>query len=243
MYVSWRPRARRLLPWVWLALASLIALGCGASSSTDADAGDASPTGANAGAATAEAQTSAGPVYSWPESAQLSATLVVADHGEIVIELYPDLAPETVANFAKLAREGFYDGTTFHRVIPGFMIQGGDPLSRDDNLNNDGQGGPDYRIDDEINGAPHLPGTVSMANDGRPDTGGSQFFIVTGDARQLDTKHTVFGRVRSGSDVVDSISRVETDRFGRWGPAMRPLENVVVERVTISESGDLAGGG
>jgi len=166
--------------------------------------------------------------------------LQIAGLGEIVIELYPELAPETVANFEKLAREGFYDGTTFHRVIPDFMIQGGDPWSRDDKPTNDGQGGPDYTIDDEINGAPHLPGVVSMANTGRPNSGGSQFFILTGDAPQLDSKHTVFGRVRSGSEVVEAINAVETDTFGRWGPKARPIENVVLEAVTIRVPGELA---
>ena len=141
--------------------------------------------------------------------------------GTIEIELFDDDAPKTVANFTKLAGDGFYDGLTFHRVIPDFMIQAGCPQG-------DGTGGPGYSFEDEFNQHPVARGYLAMANAG-PNTNGSQFFIVTIDAAPwLDGKHTVFGRVASGQDVADRISEVERD--GRD----RPLEPVLIESVTIS---------
>jgi cyclophilin family peptidyl-prolyl cis-trans isomerase len=128
--------------------------------------------------------------------------------GPIEVELFPDEAPKTVENFATLAGKGFYDGLTFHRVIPDFMIQGGDPKG-------DGTGGPGYQFEDEPNDHTVVRGVLAMANAG-PDTNGSQFFIVTADdAFWLNGKHTVFGRVTSGMDVVDRISEVERDRNDR----------------------------
>jgi len=158
-----------------------------------------------------------------------TAVLVVKDRGEIHIELLPEKAPKTVENFLKLAREGFYDGTTFHRVIPGFMIQGGDPLSRDDDPRNDGTGGPGYTIPAEFNDTPHERGVVSMARSSDPDSAGSQFFIVHQAASHLDGKYTAFGRVTSGMDVVDAIA--ETER----GARDRPVEDVVVAEVRVGE--------
>jgi cyclophilin family peptidyl-prolyl cis-trans isomerase len=122
------------------------------------------------------------------------------NHGAIELELYPDDAPKTVENFVKLAREGFYDGVIFHRVIPDFMIQGGDPTGT-------GTGGPGYQFEDEFNDHKVVRGALAMANAG-PNTNGSQFFIVTTqEASWLDGKHTVFGSVTSGMDVVDKSSR------------------------------------
>ena len=141
--------------------------------------------------------------------------------GAIELELYPDEAPKTVANFEKLASDGFYDGLTFHRVIPDFMIQGGCPLGT-------GSGGPGYTFEDEFNAHKVDRGALAMANAG-PNTNGSQFFIVTAEATpHLDGKHTVFGRVTAGQDVVDRISEVARD--GRD----RPLEPVTIESVEIS---------
>ena len=140
--------------------------------------------------------------------------------GAIELELFPEDAPKTVANFTKLAQEGFYDGIRFHRVIPDFMIQCGCPRG-------DGTGGPGYAFEDEIN--PHLleRGALAMANAG-PNTNGSQFFVVTAEACPwLDGKHTVFGRVTSGQDVADRISQVGRD--GRD----QPLEPVVIESVDL----------
>ena len=150
-----------------------------------------------------------------------TATLHTSE-GAIGIDLFPDDAPKTVDNFTRLAREGFYDGLAFHRVIPDFMIQGGCPRG-------DGTGGPGYQFEDEFNDHPVARGALAMANAG-PGTNGSQFFIVTADACPwLDGKHTVFGQVSSGQDVVDRISQVERD--GRD----RPLSAVTLERVELAD--------
>src|SRR5919108_2801842 len=144
------------------------------------------------------------------------------NHGEIGVELFEEDAPKTVANFEKLSQDGFYDGVTFHRVIPDFMIQGGCPRG-------DGTGGPGYEFEDEPNDHAVVRGALAMANRG-PDTNGSQFFIVTTDAAPwLDGKHTVFGRVREGMDVVEEISDVPRDARDR------PREPVTIERVELSE--------
>jgi cyclophilin family peptidyl-prolyl cis-trans isomerase len=143
------------------------------------------------------------------------------NHGAIALELFDDDAPKTVDNFVKLSRERFYDGITFHRVIPDFMIQGGCPRG-------DGTGGPGYEFEDEPNDRRVVRGALAMANRG-PDTNGSQFFIVTADAAPwLDGKHTVFGHVTDGMDVVDEISEVSRDAGDR------PRESVTIERVELS---------
>ena len=143
------------------------------------------------------------------------------NHGAIEFELYPNEAPKTVENFTKLARDGFYDGVIFHRVIPDFMIQGGDPTGT-------GEGGPGYSFEDEFNDHPVVRGALAMANAG-PNTNGSQFFIVTADATPwLDGKHTAFGRVADGMDTVFAISGV--DRDGRD----KPTRDVTLDRVTVS---------
>jgi len=147
--------------------------------------------------------------------------------GDISIEFNPN-TPKTVENFVKLAKAGFYDGTKFHRVIKGFMSQGGDPLSKDDSqMARWGTGGPGYQFADEIaEGNRNAPGTIAMANAG-PDTNGSQFFINAADNSFLDTKHTVFGRIAAGADVAAAINGVET------GESDRPLEPVVIESITL----------
>jgi len=143
------------------------------------------------------------------------------NQGTIELELHDGEAPATVENFKKLAGDGFYDGVIFHRVIPDFMIQGGDPTGT-------GSGGPGYQFNDEFNNHKVERGALAMANAG-PNTNGSQFFIVTADACPwLDGKHTVFGRVTSGMDVVDAISTVET------GPGDKPREDVRIESVTLA---------
>mgnify|MGYP002624883031 CR=1 FL=1 len=156
------------------------------------------------------------------------AVISVEGMGEIAIELLAGKAPNTVENFKKLVREGFYDGTTFHRVIPGFMIQGGDPNTKDRDPRNDGRGGPGYTIPAEFNDTKHVRGVVAMARKGSPDSGGSQFFIVVDDAPHLDGKYTAFGRVISGIEVADQIVALPRDKFGRHGPRDRPLEDVPV---------------
>ncbi len=157
----------------------------------------------------------------------MTKAVLKTSRGDIALELFSADAPNTVNNFMALAKRDFYDGATFHRVIPDFMIQGGDPLSKDDNPANDGTGGPGYFFDDEINQHKIVRGALAMANAG-PDTNGSQFFIVTADATPwLDGKHTVFGRVTEGYEVVDAISAVARDARDR------PLENVVIEDVVV----------
>jgi cyclophilin family peptidyl-prolyl cis-trans isomerase len=171
------------------------------------------------------------------------AALRVKDLGTIRIELLPEAAPKTVAQFEQLAGEGYYDGTTFHRVIPDFMIQGGCPNTRDADPRNDGQGGGDHALEDEFNDLPHRRGIVSMANRGSRNSGGTQFFIVQRDSPHLDGKHTVFGRVIEGMQVVDAITRLEIDKFGRYGPPDRPYPvSAVVESIRM-EPGTTAGGG
>jgi len=150
----------------------------------------------------------------------MSAATLHTNHGPIEVEFHDGDAPKTVENFRKLAGDGFYNGVIFHRVIPDFMIQGGDPTGT-------GMGGPDYTFEDEVNDHPVARGALAMANAG-PNTNGSQFFIVTADACPwLDGKHTVFGRVTSGMDVADTISNVETSAGDR------PSEDVVIERVDL----------
>jgi cyclophilin family peptidyl-prolyl cis-trans isomerase len=140
--------------------------------------------------------------------------------GTIELELFGDDAPKTVENFTKLAREGFYDGVVFHRIIPDFMIQGGDPTGT-------GSGGPGYQFEDEFNDNKIVRGALAMANAG-PNTNGSQFFIVTAESCPwLDGKHTVFGQVSSGMDVVDAIEQVDT------GPGDRPKDDVRIESVAV----------
>ncbi len=159
------------------------------------------------------------------------AVIRVKNFGEIRILFLPDKAPGHVENFRKLAREGFYNGTAFHRVIPNFMVQGGDPLSKDDNPLNDGTGGPGYTIKAEFNEVPHKRGIVSMARSRDPDSAGSQFFIVVADSDHLDGKYTVFGEVTSGMEVVDQIVATPKDRRNR------PIENVVIESITLESKG------
>ena len=151
----------------------------------------------------------------------MNATLHTS-HGTIELELFPDDAPKTVENFTKLARDGFYEGVIFHRVIPDFMIQGGDPTGT-------GSGGPGYSFEDEINDHKVERGALAMANAG-PNTNGSQFFIVTTEsAPWLDGKHTVFGRVTNGMDVADRISQLPRDAGDR------PREDVAIERIVLAD--------
>lgn len=138
--------------------------------------------------------------------------IIKTKFGDIEIEFYPDLAPRHVENFIKLAKDGFYNGTIFHRVIPGFMIQGGDPNTKD-TLKKEtyGQGGPGHNVKAEFNDIPHKRGIVSMARAADPDSAGSQFFIVVEDSRFLDRKYTVFGQVKKGIGVADKIVNLPRD--------------------------------
>ncbi len=155
--------------------------------------------------------------------------------GDIALELFLDKTPKTAGNFLKLSREGFFDGTKFHRVIQGFVIQGGDPNSKGDDKISYGRGGPGYTIEDEfVSGFSNVRGTISMANTGRPNSGGSQFFINLTDNTGLDfdkppevSQHPVFGKVVSGMDIVDKIAKVEVDQTGI------PVSAVTIKSVVI----------
>lgn len=158
----------------------------------------------------------------------MAIATIKTNQGDIKIELFVEYAPKTTANFIDLANDGFYDNTKFHRVIKGFMIQGGDPLSKDNSQKDYwGTGGPGYVFEDEIHeNNQNLKGTIAMANRG-PNTNGSQFFINTADNDFLNLKHTVFGKVTKGIDVIKKIEEVETE-----GPD-RPIEDVVVSTIII----------
>ena len=152
----------------------------------------------------------------------MSAATLHTNHGAIEVELFEGEAPKTVENFRKLAEDGFYDGVIFHRIIPDFMIQGGDPTGT-------GSGGPGYSFEDEFNDHPVVHGALAMANAG-PNTNGSQFFVVTAKACPwLDGKHTVFGQVLEGMDVVDEISTVARDAQDK------PRDPVTIDRVELSD--------
>lgn len=165
---------------------------------------------------------------------------ITTNYGVITVELYNDQMPVTTGNFVELAQSGFYDNTKFHRIIQGFMIQGGDPNTKSADSSTYGTGGPGYTIQDEFVAGAELSnvrGTISMANTGQPNSGGSQFFINLGDNSGLDfdkqpltSKHPVFGRIIEGMDVVDAIARVET------GERDIPVEPVVIESVEIVEA-------
>ncbi len=157
----------------------------------------------------------------------MAAANIETNHGKISFELLPDLAPETVRNFEKLTKDGFYDGTLFHRVIPGFMIQGGDPNTKTDNKGSWGMGGPGYNVKAEFSSRSHLRGIVSMARAQDPNSAGSQFFIVTSDSAFLDRQYTVFGQVKEGMDVADKIVNMNKDGNDC------PLEKVVMTKVTL----------
>src|SRR5712692_4934516 len=159
----------------------------------------------------------------------MAKATIETNFGKIVFELLPDLAPETVRNFTKLAKSSFYDGTLFHRVIPGFMIQGGDPNTKKPDKSKWGLGGPGYTIKAEFNSNSHLRGIVSMARATDPNSAGSQFFIVTTDSTFLDRQYTVFGHVQQGMNVADKIVNLPRDKTDC------PLQEAKILRVSISE--------
>ena len=159
----------------------------------------------------------------------MTDAIIKTSFGNIKFSLEPDLAPETVRNFSKLTKSGFYNGTLFHRVIPGFMIQGGDPNTKNSDKSMWGQGGPGYNLKAEFSSRSHLRGIVSMARAADPDSAGSQFFIVTSDSTFLDRQYTVFGEVIDGMEVADKI--VNLPRDGNDCPE----QEAKILEVTISE--------
>lgn len=213
---------------------------------TEKIAGQVSPSTGTRGLATPSRQTmpAASPATKVEESAksgeakhmdkdQKEVAVLKTSAGEMVVEFWPDVAPKTVENFKKLAKEGFYDGTAFHRIIKGFMIQGGDPNTKD--LANDamyGTGGPGYKIPAEFNERPHVRGVLSMARSADPNSGGSQFFICLGVAKSLDRQYTAFGHLIKGLDVLDKIGETPVGR-GNGGEMSKPASRVALESVKI----------
>ncbi|MGH7994546.1 MAG: peptidylprolyl isomerase [Limisphaerales bacterium] len=158
---------------------------------------------------------------------------ITTTEGELVIEFWPEVAPNTVANFKKLVSQGFYDGTCFHRIIKGFMIQGGDPLTRDASRESHwGTGGPGHTIKAEFNDRSHQRGVISMARSSHPDSAGSQFFICDGDASFLDRQYTAFGRLIAGDDVLAKIANTPVGASGS-GERSKPQKRVGVVSVKI----------
>lgn len=182
---------------------------------------------------TSQAQTPAAPTPATPAK---EVAVIKTSKGEMTVEFWTDVAPKTVENFKKLAREGFYNGTAFHRIIKDFMIQGGDPLTKDQaNEGRFGTGDPGYKIKAEFNAKRHERGVLSMARSSDPDSAGSQFFICLGDSTKvgfLDGKYTGFGKVLKGEDVLMKIGDTPVVSGGR-GEVSKPTERVVVEIVTV----------
>lgn len=157
--------------------------------------------------------------------------VISTSEGDMVIRFWEDVAPKTVENFKKLAREGFYDGTAFHRIVKGFMIQGGDPLSRgDDEMV--GTGGPGYKIKAEFNRKPHVRGVISMARSQHPDSAGSQFFVCLAKADFLDGKYTCFGEVIKGDDILGKLGDIPTTRSNS-GENSKPTRRAGVNSIRI----------
>jgi peptidyl-prolyl cis-trans isomerase B (cyclophilin B) len=154
--------------------------------------------------------------------------VIKTSEGEMVAEFWPDVAPKTVENFKKLAKSGFYDGTAFHRIIKGFMIQGGDPLTKDESKQSRwGTGDPGYKIDAEFNQKSHERGVLSMARSQDPNSAGSQFFICHGAPKFLDGQYTAFGKLIKGDDVLEKIATTKTQ------PGDRPEKRMNVESIEI----------
>ena len=159
--------------------------------------------------------------------------VIKTSEGEMVVQFWTNAAPNTIENFKKLARQGFYDGTIFHRIIKGFMIQGGDPNSKDPAKEDSyGQGGPDYKIKAEFNDHSHDPGVISMARSADPDSAGSQFFICLAPIHRLDHQYTTFGKLIKGDDVLEKIGNTPVGRNSQ-GETSKPTKRVVIESVKI----------
>src|ERR1043166_4890023 len=159
--------------------------------------------------------------------------VIKTSEGQMVVEFWPDVAPKTVENFKTLAKKGFYDGTCFHRVIKDFMIQGGDPNTKDAAKEGSwGTGDPGYKVKAEFNDRPHVRGVISAARSSDPNSAGCQFFIVHGDARFLDRQYTAFGKLIAGDDVLERIANVPTSSGG-GGEKSTPIDRIEVESVKI----------
>jgi peptidyl-prolyl cis-trans isomerase B (cyclophilin B) len=166
-------------------------------------------------------------------NASNEVAVIKTSEGEMVVQFWTDAAPKTIENFKKLAREGFYDGTTFHRIVKGFMIQGGDPNSKDPAKENSyGEGGPSYKIKAEFNDHSHQRGVISMARSSDPDSAGSQFFICLAPVPRLDHQYTTFGKLIKGADVLEKIGETPVTRNSS-GENSKPTKRVVIESIKI----------
>lgn len=166
------------------------------------------------------------------KTASVEQAVIKTAYGEMTIAFWPDVAPKTVENFKKLARSGFYDGTAFHRIIKGFMIQGGCPNTKAGETGMPGTGGPGWKVKAEFNKKPHVRGVISMARSSDPDSAGSQFFICHGNANFLDGKYTAFGELVKGDEVLEKIANIPTSHGG-GGEKSTPIDRVGVESIKI----------
>ena len=168
-----------------------------------------------------------------PMNASNEVAVIKTSEGEMVVEFWKDAAPNTIENFKKLARSGFFDGTTFHRIVKGFMIQGGDPNTKDPTKESRyGEGGPGYKIKAEFNDHPHDRGVLSMARDPNPDSAGSQFFICLAGVHRLDHQYTTFGKLIKGDDVLGKIGNTPVGRSSS-GEMSKPTKRVTIESIKI----------
>lgn len=211
-------------------ISALLALGAGCKQESQPAANTPSVT----------AITNSTPKESGPVSASTNEVAVIkTTAGEMVVEFWSDVAPKTVENFKKLSKDGFYNGTAFHRIIKGFMIQGGDPLTKDATKEAMwGTGDPGYKIKAEFNSRPHQRGVLSMARSQDPDSAGCQFFICLGDASFLDNKYTAFGKVIKGDDVLGKIGDTPVVASASGEPS-KPTVRVAVESITVAPANTL----
>jgi len=174
-----------------------------------------------------------------PMNSSNEVAVIKTNEGDMVVQFWTDAAPNTIENFKKLARQGFYDGTIFHRIVKEFMIQGGDPNSKDPAKENSyGQGGPGYNIKAEFNDHSHDRGVISMARGPDPDSAGSQFFICLAPVHRLDHQYTTFGKLIKGQDVLEKIGDISTTRNSMGEPS-KPTKRVVIETIKIEPAGSV----
>lgn len=166
------------------------------------------------------------------ETSSTEVAIISTDYGDMTVSFWSDVAPKTVENFKKLAQDGFYNGTAFHRIIKGFMIQGGCPNTKEGARGMPGTGDPGYKLDAEFNAKPHVRGVLSMARAADPNSAGCQFFICHGDARFLDRQYTAFGKITAGDEVLEQIANLPT-KAGGGGENSTPIERVGVKSITV----------
>ena len=168
-----------------------------------------------------------------PMNSSNEVAVIKTSEGDMVVQFWTDAAPNTIENFKKLARQGFYDGTIFHRIVKDFMVQGGDPNSKDPAKENIyGQGGPDYKVKAEFNDHPHDRGVISMARSADPDSAGSQFFICLAPVRRLDHQYTTFGKLIKGENVLEKIGNTPVERNAQ-GEQSKPTKRVLINKIDI----------